>query len=35
RVVISVFEYGVKKDWAFLALTAAVLAMLLASLVIS
>ena len=32
RVVISVFEYGAKRDWAFLALTAAVLAMLTASL---
>lgn len=35
RVVISVFEFGSQGDWAFLALTAAVLGMLLMSLVIS
>jgi len=35
RVVISIFEYGAKRDWTFLALTGAVLVMLLASLFIS
>jgi len=35
RVVISVFEYGAKRDWMFLAMTGTVLAMLLMSLVIS
>ena len=35
RVVISVVEYGATHDWTFLALTAAVLVMLLASLFIS
>ncbi len=35
RVVISVLEFGAKRDWTFLALTAAVLVMLAMSLVIS
>jgi len=34
RVVISVFEYGAKRDWTFLALTAGVLVMLAMSLVV-
>jgi uncharacterized membrane protein len=35
RVVISVVEYGSKRDWAFVALTATVLGMLMMSFVIS
>jgi len=35
RVVISVFEFGATRDWAFLAITGAVLVMLAMSLVIS
>jgi uncharacterized membrane protein len=34
RVVISVFEYGATRDWTFLAITGAVLMMLVMSLVV-